>query len=46
MEIAVAVHIADKIKITDVYPERGMLCNIYEARRGGCVPNTGISWRG
>ena len=44
--IAVAGNIlVDKIKIIDVYPERGMLCNIRSQKLavGGCVPNTGIS---
>jgi len=44
--IAIAGNIlVDKIKMIDVYPEKGMLCNIRSQKLavGGCVPNTGIS---
>jgi len=36
--------IADSMKMVDVYPKEGMLCNILSVSQavGGCVPNTGI----
>ncbi len=43
--IAVAGNIlTDRVKITDIYPEKGMLANILSISTavGGCVPNTGI----
>lgn len=44
--IAIAGNIlVDKIKMIDVFPDKGMLCNIRSQKFavGGCVPNTGIS---